>query len=428
MMERLVILGNGGAALSAVRGARVSGYRGEICLVSDVDAPAFNPMLSPYYLKGLIAWGKCFPFGDSFYRDHDVTCVLGSPVESLDAVNRQIGLANGKRLSYDRCVVATGARPTIPPVPGLQGSPRTHVMRTAASIKALEAAAGVARKAVVLGASFVGLKAAEILVKRHLDVVVMDVADQVLPQGGHPYIAAMIRTLFERHGVKMRLGCTIEGIEGSKQGLCCYLPGNITEETDLVVVCTGVRPNTDFLNPEQVTMEHAIVTDERMGTSAANLYAAGDVCRGVNLLSGTQQWLGTWYNACRQGKVAGCNMAGKEVAYYGAIPENVSPFFQWTYAQVGDVGSAAGGSGRSVAFGEDGKEEYGLLVLKDGVLVGANLVNCTWLSGLLRQAVLMGSCYLGDRSEIHISGRSAGEVEAFFRSAQHYSPRYAFFT
>jgi NADH dehydrogenase FAD-containing subunit len=74
MGERIVILGNGGAALSAARAARMSGYRGEICLVSDIDAPAFNPMLSPYYLKELIPFERCFPFGSDFYRQYDITC------------------------------------------------------------------------------------------------------------------------------------------------------------------------------------------------------------------------------------------------------------------------------------------------------------------------------------------------------------------
>lgn len=426
MIERLVILGNGGAAVNAVKGARASGYRGEICLVSDTDTPAFNPMLSPYYLKGTIPWERCFPFGAGFYRDYAVTCVFGSAVESLDAMSQQIRLENGRIISYDRCLVATGASPVIPPVPGLRGSPKAHVVRTPDSIRALEAVLGSAKRAIVLGASFVGLKVAEILIKRHLDVVVMDVAGQVLPRGAHPAVAAILGAFFERHGARLRLGCTIEGMEGSGDGVCCYLSDSITEEADLVVVCTGVRPNADFLDPGQVRMDQAIITDERMATSAPNLYASGDVCQGMEVLTGTSQWMGTWGNACKQGWVAGCNMAGKDVSYPGAIPENVSPFFEWTYAQIGYTGSTLADSGEPVVFGEKGKEEYGVLVSAGGIPVGANLVNCTHLSGMLRRAVVTRSL-LRHREEWD-SGRSTAGIEASLRKMEGYSPRYAFFT
>jgi NAD(P)H-nitrite reductase large subunit len=86
-------------------------------MVSDTDTPAFNPMLSPYYLKGVIPWENCFPFGRSFYTEYDITCHFHASVELLDHVNHQVALANGERLSYDRCLVATGASPVIPPYP-----------------------------------------------------------------------------------------------------------------------------------------------------------------------------------------------------------------------------------------------------------------------------------------------------------------------
>ncbi len=128
--------------------------------------PAFNPMLSPYYLKGNIPWERCFPFGQGFYRDYDITCHFDVPAESLDAVNQEVTLANGRTLPYDRCLIATGASPVIPPVPGLKDSPRAFPLRTAASARRLEKAISSSRRAVVLGASLVGLKVAEILKKR----------------------------------------------------------------------------------------------------------------------------------------------------------------------------------------------------------------------------------------------------------------------
>ena len=382
-----IILGNGGAAVFAARAARTSGYPGEIHLVSDVDAPAFNPMLSPYYFKGKIPWEGCFPFGAGFYRDHDIICHFGASVESLDAVNQRVTLADGRTLSYDRCLIATGAAPVVPPVPGLRGSPRALPLRTAASAKRLEEAIRTARKALVLGASLVGMKMAEILVKKGVQVILLDVVDQILPRGTHPSVAAILRKYLEGHGVDVRLGCTMEGMEGAKEGVVCHFSGDVIEEADVVVVCTGVRPNLAFVDREQVKVEIAVLTDERMRTNADNLYAAGDVSQGLNLVSGKHEWLGTWGSACYQGRTAGQHMAGKAAVYPGALPENISPFFEWNYAQLGDI-QPQGGDVRHIAFGDPERGGYHLLAFQDDILTGVNLINCTHHAGKLRRAII----------------------------------------
>ena len=161
--ERIVILGNGGAACHAVQAARQAGFKGEIHMFADVDEAAFNPMLAPYYLKGRLPWQGCFPFGEDFYRRHDVICHFGRPVVAVDAVHARCSNDSGESFAYDRCLVATGANATIPPVPGLQESSFAYPLRTSQSTRQLEAVMASARKAVILGASLVGLKIAEIL-------------------------------------------------------------------------------------------------------------------------------------------------------------------------------------------------------------------------------------------------------------------------
>lgn len=382
-----VILGNGGSAIFAARAARVAGYGGEIHMVSDADAPAFNPMLSPYYFKGKIPWEGCFPFEAGFYRDHDITCHFGASVESLDALNQKVTLTDGQVLCYDRCLIATGAGPVIPPVPGLRGSPRALPLRTAPSAQKIEEAMHDASRAVVLGASLVGMEMAEILVKRGIEVVLLDVVDQVLPRGTHPVVAAILRRYLEGHGVDVRLGCTMDGMEGAKKGVVCHFKDDVIEEADFVIVCTGVRPNLGFVDRNQVKVELAILTDERMRTSVKNLYAAGDVCQGLNLVSGKHDWLGTWGSACYQGRTAGRHMAGKEAIYQGTLPENISPFFDWNYAQLGDI-QPKGGNIRHIALGDPEQGGYCLLAFQDEILTGANLINCTSHTGKLRRAII----------------------------------------
>jgi NADPH-dependent 2,4-dienoyl-CoA reductase/sulfur reductase-like enzyme len=409
MADRFVILGNGGAALFAARAARLAGHRGEIHLVSDTEGPAFNPMLSPYFFKGKLSWKDCFPFGAGFYSDYQITCHFGDPVVALAASRQQVTLGSGKTMVYDRCLIATGTSPVIPPIPGLRESPRAFPLRSAASALKLAEAMQTADKAVVLGASLVGLEMAEILTKQGIKVVLLDVVDQVLPRGTHPMVAAMLRAYLEEQGVEVRLGCTMEGMEGAGKGVTCHFSGDVVEEADVVIVCTGVRSNLAFLDRNEVKVELGVLTDERMRTSVDHLYAAGDACQAFNLVLGTQDWLGTWGSACYQGRTAGQNMAGQDAVFTGALPENISPLFDWHYAQLGDI-QPQGGDTRHIAFGDPRHEGYGLLSFQDGVLKGANLINCTHFAGQIRSAILRKWRFEQVRAMDHFDIAEQGEV------------------
>ena len=155
-------------------------------------------MLSPYYLKERIPWEDCFPFGADFYHRFDVTCHFGAAVEKLDAVSKEVFLSDGARLSFDRCLIATGASPVVPPVPGLVDSPLTLTLRTAKDTLRLEQVIPDTGKAVVLGASLVGIKVAEILKARGVEVILVDVADQMLPHSAHPEAASYLKDYYIR--------------------------------------------------------------------------------------------------------------------------------------------------------------------------------------------------------------------------------------
>ena len=384
---QILILGNGGAAAHAVTAARGAGFSGEIHLVSDTDSPAFNPMLAPYYLKGVLSWKQCFPFGPDFYRTHHVTGHFGSRVEHLDTGNKSVLLGNKKRLTYDQCLIATGASAVLPPVPGLQDSPYAFPLRTADSTMRIQKAMASAKRVIVLGASLVGVKIAEILAKRNVEVVLLDVASQMLPRGAHPQSAGILETYFEKHGVEVRIGCGLEGMDAKDEGVCCFFPNHIMEEADFVAVCTGIQPNLRFVDPAEVSIGQAILVDDRMHTSVKDLYAAGDVCQGMNRLTGKREWLGTWSNACYQGRTAGLNMAGLKISHEGAIPQHVSPFFDWTYAQVGDV-NRQGPHVRTVISGAPEEAGgYRILTYDQDVLVGANFINTMNDIGTVKKAI-----------------------------------------
>jgi NADPH-dependent 2,4-dienoyl-CoA reductase/sulfur reductase-like enzyme len=404
MAERnIVILGNGGAACQAVVAARNAGFTGAIHMISDVKEPAFNPMLAPYYLKGRLSWEHCFPFGADFYRRHQVTCRFGSPVAELNAEARTVKTEDGFQLNWDQCLVATGANASIPPVPGLRESPFAYPLRTSGSTRHLESVMSTAKKAVIMGASLVGIKIAEIMTHKKTRIIVVDVADQVMPRGAHPATAGFLQKYFEQHGVEFLLGCSLEGLEEKESGVCCFFPESIIEDADFIGVCTGIRSNLRFIDPRQVRTDLGILIDAGCRSSVDGLYAAGDCAQGVNPMSGQKEWQGTWVNACYQGRTAGLNMAGKSSRFEGLIPQHISPFFDWTYAQIGNV-SVAGDAVHVESSGHpfEGDGKYKLMVYQGQRLVGANLINCTEEISALKHAISMGLSWTSESDRLPI--------------------------
>ena len=383
----LLIIGNGGAAVHAIQAARVRGHQGRIQALSDIDGPTFSPMLSPYYLAGEIPYDRCFPFGKEFYKRYEVNCRFASPVEALDPLNKEAYLQGGERLPYDRCLIATGAEPLIPEVPGLTESRHVFVLRTPQETTRLSQALLGAKKSLVLGASLVGIKLADILVKRGIAVTVVDVADQILPYCAHGECASLLQDRIRKNGVDLCLGFTIEGAEEGLRETKFYFNGGVTIEADLFLACTGIRPCLDIVKGTQVEVDEGVLVDDRMRTTVEDVYAAGDVSQGMNLLTGKRQLIGLWRNACQQGRTAGFNMAGADVSYPGTIPHHISSFFGMTFVHLGDV-KRQGTDVQIISHQEPSKARYHLLVFNNGMLVGANLINDFHNAGRLMSTIV----------------------------------------
>lgn len=374
MAQGYFILGNGGAAIHAIKAIRAAGYNGDLHQISNDSGRAFNPMVAPYYLSEKTTWDTCFPFGDDFIEAHKVTAHHGDQVVSLDADSSTITTAGGKVFNYDKCLIATGARPVMPPIPGLAESRHALPLREPETAKNMLKSLSTATSVLVLGASFVGVKLAEVFLKKGIRVVLADIAPQVMPQGAHKQAAHHVENYLRNEGIDIRLNCSLRKVDDVSDGAICYFPDGTTNSVDFIAVSAGIRPNLDFLDTKQVSIARAICTNQFMQTNKPNLYAAGDVCESFDRLSSSQQWMGTWGNACYQGRVAGMNMAGDSTRYAGSIPQHVSPIFSWTYMQVGDA-LRIGPEVRYEESGDPFTGPYTIIVYDDDILVGANLIN-----------------------------------------------------
>ncbi len=399
MRNSVSIIGNGTAALEAIQALRNENYQGEINLISDKEEPAYNPMLTSYYVAGRIDYDDLFFKGNNldFYEKHQVKLHLGSPAAELDADNHLIRTEAGKTIEYDKCLIATGASPFIPKIAGADLD-NVYTMRTLEdALKLKEALKKSPQSAIVVGASMVGIKLVELLNDAGLHVTLADQASCMFPLSASEGCSCVIEGLVTRKGADLLFEAGLAGIEKTDSGIRADFGTAGTLEADIIVVCIGVRPNLGFVNREQIDIDRGILINDHMQTSNQDVYAAGDVSQGMNLLTGKKEIIGLLANARYQGRTAGRNMAGTEDTYAGNIPHNITHFMDVVFTGLGDVHL---GNRNEIKQTED---SYVNLVWQDDKLVGVNILgdSCQYI-GIIKTAMekeLLKGSYL-DSSQL----------------------------
>jgi len=388
MSEHIVILGNSAAALAAVRAYRAHGGKGAVTSVSREPCDAYSPVLTTYYLRGQIPEEKLFVCDGAFYEEARIERVFGRSVAELDTRAHTVLLDDGTTVGYDRLLIATGAAPRR--LEGLASEVAGDVfyLRTIEDARRIRERAEVAARVVVVGGGLVSLQVAAALARPGRRVTGIVSSRQILSQNVDAQAAGLIqRHLEEKAPINFIFGAGVTAITRNGVGLHVALGSGEQVEADVVVVGKGVRPNLDFVDQGAVAVGRGIRVDERMRTTAENVYAAGDVTEGTNRLTGLPEPVPTWTSACEQGRIAGTNLAGVEVAYEGSLPENVTTVFGLRVASLGLVRVRDDDSELREVVHREGRVLYRKLVLKGERLVGALLVGWIEDAGVLRDVI-----------------------------------------
>jgi NADPH-dependent 2,4-dienoyl-CoA reductase/sulfur reductase-like enzyme/nitrite reductase/ring-hydroxylating ferredoxin subunit len=313
--DKIVIVGGGAAGLAAAEMLRRQQYRGSIVMLSnDAAPPVDRPNLSKDYLAGSAPedWLPLRP--ESFYADAAIDLKLNTEVASIDTKARHVLLADGAVVPYDRLLLATGAEPVRLAFPG-SDQPHVHVLRSLADSRAIIESAKGARRAIVIGASFIGLEAAAALRAREIEVHVVGLEQRPMERVLGPAMGDFVRALHEQHGVIFHLGDTVTALDGKR----ATLKSGSVLEADLVIVGVGVRPRLALAEQAGLALDRGVTVNAYLESSVAGIYAAGDITRWPDPYSKRNIRVEHWVVAERQGQTAARNMLGQREVF-DAVP------------------------------------------------------------------------------------------------------------
>ena len=328
--ESIVIVGGGAAGNAAAETLRREGYTGPVTLLSaDANLPCDRPNLSKNFLAGT-APAEWLPLrSQAFYQKHHIELRLNTRVVGIEPAQRRLQLDDGSHLAYGALLLATGAEPIRLAIPGAD-LPHVHYLRTQADSEALVKRALGARRAVVIGASFIGLEVAASLRARNIEVQVVGRETCVMEKVLGPQVGHFIQALHEQHGVTFHLGTSPAQIDA--HGVT--LENGDKLPADLVVIGVGVKPALALAEQAGLTMDHGVVVDAFLQTSVPGIFAAGDIARWPDRLSGAPIRVEHWVVAERQGQTAARNLLGQR-EHYDAVPFFWTEQYDFALAYVG---------------------------------------------------------------------------------------------
>ncbi len=331
---QIVILGNGPAAISALRAIALSpgaGRETEVTIISPEPHLPYSPMFLVEYVFGHVSRRQLhLPLPDT--AKLSLATIVGRRAARTDTAEQSVFLDNGDEVQYDRLLIATGASPARPPVKGLDKPGVFFVNRLDDALK-LRAQVKNASRPVVVGAGAIGIETALALARQGQRVTVVEAANQVLPLMLDEDLAGHVQGKLEQLGISFFLNSKVCEISGRNRATGVVCEKEIAG--DLVIVAAGFRPNIGPVNNSAIQVDRGIRVDDRMYTGVAGVYAAGDVAEVRNPFSDKYELNFTWYSAVEQGAIAGCNMMGQDRALSYSPALNILKGLDFTIASIG---------------------------------------------------------------------------------------------
>lgn len=363
--------GHGGAQVAAT--LRTQKFEGSIAIIGDeAELPYERPPLSKEYFAGEKEFERILLRPEKYWNERQITMLLGNRVVSVDPAMRAVVTDTDKTIRYDKLVWAAGGSPRMLPIPG-GNLPGVQGVRTRADADAMKAASVAAKQIVVIGGGYIGLEAAAVMRKAGKKVVLLELLDRVLARVAGEELSRFYEKEHRDHGVDLRLGVSIEAIEGDDRVTGVRLMGGEVIPADLVVVGIGIIPAVDPLIAAGVEGDNGVLVDRFCKTSAPHIYAVGDCAAHQNdFAEGAIIRLESVQNATDQANVVAKSICGNEIAY-NAVPWFWSNQYDLKLQAVG----LSTGHDQTVVRGDVAGRSFSIIYLKNGRVIALDCVNAT---------------------------------------------------
>src|SRR3954469_8323843 len=368
MPESLVIIGAGQAAAQAIQSLRAEGFAGPITLIGDeAYAPYQRPPLSKAYLLGSFARERLFLKGDHYYAEAGCELLLNTTATAIHRATKTVTLGDGRSLSYDKLLLATGTKVRKLRCPGA-GLPGVHYLRDIADVDGLQAVFQAGKRIAIVGGGYIGLEVAAVAAKRGLDVTVFEAMDRLMARAVSPDLSAFYAAEHKKAAVKRMLRTGVEAITGKNQ-VEAIIAGGQSYPADLVLVGIGVIPCQELAEAAGLGCTDGIVVDQNARTGDPHIWAAGDCTRHVGR-EGHSLRLECVQNAIDQAKHAALAMVGKPKPY-----SEVPWFWSDQYDLKLQIAGLARPTDRLVLRGDPKNRKFAVFHLRDGAVAAVEAVN-----------------------------------------------------
>jgi NADPH-dependent 2,4-dienoyl-CoA reductase/sulfur reductase-like enzyme/predicted acylesterase/phospholipase RssA len=358
-----LLIGGGLASATAAETLRKEGADGKIAIISAEDSlPYHRPPLSKQFLLGKQKMERIVVHKESYYRDQKIDVILGAKAIAVHPESKLVETDNSGVFQFKRLLIATGASPIRLSVPGAD-LPGIYYLRTIPDAEVLMKAMTGARRAVIVGGSFIGMELASTFTKKGIQVTIITMEGILYDKLHSPEVSEFFTEYYKAHGVEVVLGEAIKGFLGEDRVESVITNNGRTFGCDVVATGVGVTPDIDFLHGSGITVDDGIVVNEYMQTDKPDIYAAGDVANFFDPVFGRHRRIEHWDSAIKQGQIAAKNMMGQRQAYR-TVSYFFSDVFDISFDFLGDTLDV----NQRILRGSIKEKSFAVLYLKDGIL------------------------------------------------------------
>ena len=391
-MQHLII-GAGPAGVIAAETLRKVDPDADITIIGDEPEPPYSRMAIPYYLiNNIDESGTYLRDPAKHFAALDIE-VVQQRVDKIDTTGKAVTLADGSSRSYDKLLLALGSHPVSPPIPGLE-LPQVHSCWTLEDARNIIKLAQSGSNVVLIGAGFIGCIILEALVKRGVNLAVVETGNRMVPRMLDDKAGGLLETWCKNKGIDVHTSCSVNAISDAGNGqVDVSLSDGSKLNAALVITATGVKANTDLVEGTDIKVDQGILVNRRMQTSNPDVYAAGDVAQGVDFSTGNFEVQAIQPTATDHGRIAALNMAGHGDEHHGTLNMNVLDTVGLISCSFGLWMGVDGGD--SAELYNPDEFQYINLQFDGDHLVGASSVGKTQHVGVLR-GLIESKIHLGD--------------------------------